>query len=216
MSIVTQSIQFANQELILCNKRVVYWPKYQALLLSDLHLGKSGHFRKNGIAVTNKISIEDIKRLKDVLEFFYPKDVYIIGDLVHANYNKEWILFQNLIHEFKDIKIHLIKGNHDKISYKTADELCLYAVNNEIKLDNILLTHQPSPNTNMPNIYGHIHPGIRIKMMYNKYITYPCFMHNNKAFVLPAFSTFTGCNTMYKLGNDVQYYIFDEAHIIKY
>ena len=42
--------------LTFTNARALYWKKENALIISDLHVGKSAHFRKNGIAIPAGIS----------------------------------------------------------------------------------------------------------------------------------------------------------------
>ena len=45
------SINFAGEQLTLNQYRSIFWDKEKSLILSDLHLGKTAHFRKNGIAL---------------------------------------------------------------------------------------------------------------------------------------------------------------------
>lgn len=66
MTIIEQSIDFGNSKFILTNQRAVFWPAQMALLLSDLHLGKAAHFRKNGIALPTQVTMQDIQRLKNI------------------------------------------------------------------------------------------------------------------------------------------------------
>ena len=55
MKLATHEIEILGEKLILTNQRVVFWPKESALILSDLHIGKTAHFRKNGIAIPKNI-----------------------------------------------------------------------------------------------------------------------------------------------------------------
>ena len=40
------SINFAGEQLTLNQYRSIFWDKEKSLILSDLHLGKTAHFRK--------------------------------------------------------------------------------------------------------------------------------------------------------------------------
>jgi metallophosphoesterase superfamily enzyme len=59
-------------------ERMVYWEEEKALIVSDLHFGKTGHFRKEGIAVPQSIYKEDLQRLVSQLQFFQPKQLFIV------------------------------------------------------------------------------------------------------------------------------------------
>ena len=55
MEIVKETIELQGEELILTNKRAMYWAAQKALILSDLHVGKTAHFRKHGIPIPDEI-----------------------------------------------------------------------------------------------------------------------------------------------------------------
>lgn len=50
--------------LIFTNLRAVFWKRENALIIIDLHIGKSAHFRKNGIAIPAGILEKDLKNLQ--------------------------------------------------------------------------------------------------------------------------------------------------------
>ena len=47
----SHSIQLADEQLLLLPERALWWPQQKALVLSDVHFGKSATFRENGIPV---------------------------------------------------------------------------------------------------------------------------------------------------------------------
>jgi len=47
---------------LLFTENYIYWEEEKAIILTDLHLGKSGHFRKNGIAVPQPVFKDDMQR----------------------------------------------------------------------------------------------------------------------------------------------------------
>jgi hypothetical protein len=55
--------------------------------------GKTGHFRKAGIAVPQSVFKEDIQRFVALLQSFKPQTVIVIGDMFHSRDNKEHELF---------------------------------------------------------------------------------------------------------------------------
>ena len=82
-----------NNNFLLSANRTIFWEQEKALILSDLHIGKSGHFRKNGIGIPQNMLSEDMHRLFAEIQFFQPKKLIIVGDLFHSHSNKEHDLF---------------------------------------------------------------------------------------------------------------------------
>src|SRR5690606_17967071 len=63
------------QHFWLSAHRAAYWEEEKALILSDLHFGKTGHFRKSGIAVPQTVYKEDLQRLVELLLHFQPRQM---------------------------------------------------------------------------------------------------------------------------------------------
>ena len=51
-------------------ERSLFWEEENTLIIADMHLGKSGHFRKAGIAVPQSIYKADLQRLMSQLSTF--------------------------------------------------------------------------------------------------------------------------------------------------
>ena len=47
MNLVTKKLEILGESFQITNQRVLFWEKESALILSDLHVGKSAFFRKN-------------------------------------------------------------------------------------------------------------------------------------------------------------------------
>src|SRR5260221_1652908 len=94
-------------------ERSLFWEEKNTLIVADLHLGKSGHFRKSGIAVPQNIYKADLQRLMSQLYLYKAERLIIVGDLTHSDINKELDLFINWRKDFSLLQIDLVKGNHD-------------------------------------------------------------------------------------------------------
>ncbi len=209
MNLIEQPICFAGNDLLLNNQRSIYWQAQNALILSDLHSGKSAHFRKHGMAIPSYLHYSDLERLQFLIQHYQPKKIIIVGDLVHAAGNKEVIDFKRLTSTFSTIDFHLIKGNHDRISEKLIKDLGIASVTENLVIDTIQFVHEPNSNNNIPTISGHIHPGIQIPLLKNSRKNLPCFVVQSSQIILPAFSKFTGLDikTTFK---DANFYGFHE------
>lgn len=205
MNIITQDISFSDTSLTLTNQRVLFWKKHHALILSDLHLGKAAHFRKNGIALPKQVTLQDLQRLEQLIQYFSVEQVIIVGDLIHAGANMEVSLLQQSIVKFPRIKFVLIKGNHDRFTDEKWEKMGIHETYKDWHLDNINFTHLASPITDVPTISGHVHPGTSIRMPTKRTITFPCFVVSEQQIILPAFSLFTGFDTKSAPSNAIRY-----------
>lgn len=203
MKLIEEPIIFAEENLTLTNQRVMYWSRKNALILSDLHLGKAAHFRRNGIPMPVQVSLQDINRLEFLINYYQPEKLIIVGDLIHAGINLELDLFRNLIQKYPQVNFILIKGNHDRISENELNLLGIYEIYKELIIDDLHFIHHPENSDNY-TISGHIHPGVNIEFA-TKRMRFPCYTISKNQLILPAFSTFTGLDTSSELENRICY-----------
>ena len=184
-------------DFLLHSSRVVYWEQESILILSDMHFGKITHFRKNGIAVPTDIMKEDIQRLFDVIQFFKPKKVIIVGDLFHSIANNEHELFKRWRNDFLHIEFILVKGNHDIIVEDWYIKANITLVATCLQIQNFFFVHQQEDFKNVVEenhflFCGHVHPAIVLKGMGRQSLKLPCYYFSNNKLLLPAFGKFTG------------------------
>jgi DNA ligase-associated metallophosphoesterase len=188
-----------NNTFLLCADRCIFWEEEKILILSDLHLGKTGHFRKAGIAIPQAVFKEDMQRLVTQLQSFKPREVIIIGDMFHSESNKEHDFFLKWRQDFSSIPIHLVKGNHDILKkewYALAD-ITIHTC--ELLIGDFVFVHDVVDCTVPDHGYifsGHIHPAVTIRGMGKQSLSFPCFYFGSRYAVLPAFSKFTGTFTI--------------------
>lgn len=190
-----------NEKLIFTNQKAVFWEREKALIISDLHVGKSAHFRKSGIAISSQILLDDLAVLETLLSFFAVHHLLIVGDLFHAGHNSDLEMFCDWRNRFPDLKITLIKGNHDRIHRKIYDEYCIDVVEDSLTINPFTFVHEPQNLENNFTISGHIHPGVIFQGKARQRIKLPCFAFSENQLILPAFSKFTGLDTKTLKGN---------------
>ena len=187
-----------DQTLWLSPERCIFWEEEKALILSDLHLGKSGHFRKSGIGVPQNIFKEDLQRLFAQIQFFKPSQLLIVGDLFHSHANKEMNMFLKWRKDIPHLHLRLIRGNHDILSKKFYADANIEVTKQKLLVKNFCFTHdinetceEESSNTNF-TFSGHVHPGISMNGIGKQSLRLPCFYFTKQYAILPAFSLFTG------------------------
>ena len=179
----------------LSSQRCVFWEEENALVVCDMHIGKTGHFSKSGIPVSQRVYTEDLQRLLACLLFFKAEKLIIVGDLSHSRSNKELDLFQRWREDFPSLKVHLVKGNHDILNEAWYKGCRITVHHDKLCIDEFCFCHDACDNEQEEGKYifsGHIHPGVKIRGMAKQSLSFPCFYFTEKYCVLPAFSKFTG------------------------
>ncbi|QIG89389.1 ligase-associated DNA damage response endonuclease PdeM [Chryseobacterium sp. POL2] len=214
MNLVEKEIIIRNHHFVLTNQRALFWKNEKSLIISDLHLGKTAHFRKNGIALPADIIHQDLQRLSYLIEFYICEKLIIVGDFIHAGKNSEFEIFKTWKMQFPNLKIILVKGNHDKISIETLYNLGVSEVYKQLRIDDFIFNHEDLEMQDFFVISGHIHPGVSLQSTVRKFLKFPCYIVSEDKFILPAFSSFTGLDTQDYYPN-AQKYIFDDACILE-
>lgn len=210
---MTQHICLNDQNFILHPEGGLYWEERSMLMIADVHLGKSTHFRKNGLPVPISVTQKNYERLDTIVQFFTPETICFLGDLFHSHLNKEWLLFEEWVKK-QTSELILITGNHDIISPFKFEKLG-FTLQEEWLLDSFLLTHHPTETEEgFFNFCGHIHPGIQLRGEGKQLLKLPCFFRSEKQLILPAFGDFTGNFTMTPKKEDQVFVITPEEVIL--
>lgn len=180
-------ITIEGEDLALLPERAIYWASKKILIVSDLHLGKAGHFRKHGIPISRKIHHTDLQILESLLAKHKPKQVILLGDLFHSIENNEWQDFLHFLSVYDFVEFILIEGNHDILNEYPK----LLKLTQLLELPPFSFSHIKEESSYY-NLSGHIHPGIAVKGKGRQSITMPCFYFSKSHGLLPAFGQFTG------------------------
>lgn len=190
------AFEVAGQHCWLSAERTLFWEEARTLIISDLHFGKTGHFRKSGIPVPQSVYREDLQRLFHQIQYFQPKEIIVTGDLFHSRENQEHDWFARWRSDIPGIRIHLVKGNHDSLSNTIYENLDLVVHEREYACNPFRFIHDPAMiEEEIDGFYtftGHIHPGVRISGAGKQSLSFPCFYFSDSFAILPAFSKFTG------------------------
>jgi uncharacterized protein len=207
-----------NNHFWLSAERCIYWEEEKTLIVSDLHFGKTGHFRKSGIAVPQNIFKEDLQRLVTQIQHYKPEQLLVVGDMFHSSANKELELFLKWRNDLSNLKIHLVKGNHDILKDGWYAEADIIVHPKQYSLSNFCFAHDAAESdcdTSAEYYFtGHIHPGVVLNGLGKQTLRFPCFYFNHKFAILPAFSRFTGLAAI-DIKTSVDVYAIVEKSVIK-
>ncbi|MDX2229672.1 MAG: ligase-associated DNA damage response endonuclease PdeM [Leptolyngbyaceae cyanobacterium bins.349] len=189
------SLTILGNQLHLLPEKAIYIQSLNTLLLSDVHLGKSETFQSWGVPIPNCVNQTTLDRLQKLCSHYDLEYVFILGDLFHS---KQALADAVLDAWFEFVKnssasVQLIVGNHDRALVPKLEQLSISCILHEMRLENLILSHEPTPKPDCLNICGHIHPCVRIKTRLDD-LRLPCFYleHSQNLLVLPSFGEFTG------------------------
>lgn len=207
-------ITLKGEIFLLLPQKAMYRPAKQQLILSDLHLGKAAHFRKNGIPLPTPTKSTDLENLQELINHLQPKKIILLGDLFHSDYNTEWLLFQQFLNHNNLLSFVLVKGNHDVLKKE------VYNIQNLVVVDKIdepdfIFTHHPIKKSTRINFCGHIHPALKVTGKAKQSITFPCFYFGANNFIFPAFGSLTGLCVL-KPEKDATYYLVSLNRVVEY
>ena len=168
----------------------LYWPGERTLLVADLHLEKASAAAARGRMLPPYDTRETLTRLAEAIDRHEPDRVVALGDSLHDAAAAERIgvdelAILHLIQEGRDWV--WVTGNHDP---SIADELG-GRVAGEFRLGGMVLRHIPQDGRISHEIAGHLHPAAKLSR-YGHTVRRPCFVHNARRLILPAFGAFTG------------------------
>jgi uncharacterized protein len=194
----------AGEELWLLAEKAIYWKNKKTLLIADLHFGKATHFRQRGVNVPSAVVEKNLEVLDSLLKKYKTDRIIVLGDLFHAAENIEWKIFGEWLMT-KNIKLHLIKGNHDKLPFDAYEKYNIIVHDNSLLEQPFILRHHPIEDEIFPEYYilaGHVHPSVTIKGKGYQSDRAECFWFGKHQAVLPAFGSFTGNSEICKKRGD--------------
>lgn len=198
-----------DEQVILTGERTLFWEKERILVIADLHIGKTGHFRKSGINIPQSVYRDDLHRLLSQLLFFKAEKLIIAGDLSHSTENSEMELFRKWRHDFPALEVHLARGNHDILKETWYQKAGITVHDEPLAIGPFAFVHDITTSAESfagdPFIFsGHVHPAVSMAGRAKQALRLPCFYFTKQYCILPAFSRFTGgYRVMPRKGDDV-------------
>lgn len=208
-----------SDHFVLSSERTLFWENEQTLIVADLHIGKTGHFRKSGIAVPQSVYKEDLQRLMTQILFFKADKLIIVGDLSHSHANRELDLFLRWRRDFASLDIKLARGNHDILDAQWYAEASIEVHEKPLQIGAHQFVHDVlEPGISLPEglhtFSGHVHPAVSIRGKGRQALRFPCFYFTDDYCILPAFSRFTGSYTVEPGKNDYAYALVEKDIIL--
>ena len=210
-------IDLERERLLLLPERAIWWESVKTLIVSDLHWGKSAHFRKHGIAIPADTQDKDELRLAGLLRAYNAERLIIAGDMFHSKTNNQVEIFSHFRDAHKSVHIDLVIGNHDILKSDQYDKWNLAQHQDCFNVGPFCIAHDMIEDSERFVLHGHVHPSLRIKSKGSNQPTIKlcCFAEGKDRMILPAFGHFTGTHEVE--AKDYRHlYLIAENKVIKW
>lgn len=180
---------FAGHELIALSQGALFWPARGALLVADLHFEKASWFAKLGQMLPPYDSLATLADLAALVAATGAAEVWCLGDSFHdsAGCARLPAAAQAALRDLTTrTRWTWITGNHDP-----AIDRCGGDVLEEAVVDGLVLRHEADPADLRPELSGHFHPKLRIRVR-GQLVARRCFVATGNKLILPAFGALTG------------------------
>jgi DNA ligase-associated metallophosphoesterase len=168
----------------------LFWPSQKALLVADLHLEKASWFARLGQFLPPYDSHATLTALAGEVERTAAKGLFCLGDSFHDRFGCER-LPADARALLTDLTAALdwtwIVGNHDP---GFADH-CGGRIADEVEIAGIVLRHEAVREEVRPEISGHFHPKLRLRLK-GRQVSRRCFVKSATKIIMPAFGSLTG------------------------
>ena len=168
----------------------LFWPARRALLVADLHFEKASWFAIRGQMLPPYDTLATLAELEALIVATAAREVWCLGDSFHdaAGCDRLPTAAQESLRRLSAaVAWTWITGNHD---IGLVDR-CGGGVAGEAVVDGVVLRHEADPAERRPELSGHFHPKLRVRVR-GRLVQRRCFVATPSKLVLPAFGALTG------------------------
>ena len=186
-------------EAELMPERALFLKRARALVVADLHIGKSESYRRFGVPSADGIDEEMLERLGRAAMRAGAKVIVVVGDLTHHADGIGEAEMERFA-QFRErimLPIRLVEGNHDRGARSLPPEWMVDRVGARFALGGVRFEHEPpAPGSTATaanwTVSGHLHPMLSVARGARS-VEAPAFVVDRarRTVVLPAFSKFT-------------------------
>lgn len=181
---------FGGHRLLALGVGALFWPARRALLVADLHLEKASWFARFGQLLPPYDSQATLANLAALVAACDAQELWCLGDSFHDVEGCERLPAEAraaLVALTTRIRWTWITGNHDPVLV----DRCGGTVVEEALVDGLVLRHEARSDDPRPELSGHFHPKLRIRVR-GRQVARRCFVATTSKLILPAFGALTG------------------------
>lgn len=182
-------LTWADEQWVALPERALYWPRFDAILVADLHWGKDATFRAHGIPVSGRHLEDELGRLVRICNGV--SRLWVLGDLVHSADGFDAATLDRVREACDSLPSErvLIEGNHDRRLVERIKPWGFEIVNEPWEQGPVNLDHHPGKHER-PTLCGHLHPTCWVGKGPDR-VRLACFYATPTQMILPAFTGFS-------------------------
>ncbi|MBU1305634.1 MAG: ligase-associated DNA damage response endonuclease PdeM [Alphaproteobacteria bacterium] len=181
-------LRFAGHNFEPLPSGALYWRARETLLVADLHFEKMASFARRGQMLPPYDTAMTLTRLETDLRRSGATRLIALGDSFHRADSAALLTpadRMRLDAITEAVECIWLTGNHDPLPSGLAGTSLV-----ELTLDGLTLTHEPRRGV-QGLVAGHLHPAAHIRIE-GRSTRRPCFVHDNRLMILPAYGASTG------------------------
>ena len=188
-------ITYAGHTVWLLPEHALWWPDGRVLFIADLHLGKAATYRALGQPVPSGTTLENLRRLSELIAQYQPGRLVFLGDFLHARQARTASVLDQLQAwrtSHSTLNCTLVRGNHDSRAGDPPPGLNIQVVDEPYLVGPFAACHHPQQHASHAVLAGHQHPAVQLQGPARDRLRLPCFVFDPRSAILPAFGEFTG------------------------
>lgn len=169
-----------------------FWVDQSLGLVADMHLGRTQTHRRFGFYLPDGGDRDDLVRLTDLGNRSGWSRLLILGDVFHGLGPGDLEVVDSFL-EWRDrqtFEVSILEGNHDSKAEALFPGRGLSFVGEQALIRGFRFTHFPTEGA-MPNVCGHLHPGLRLKDAAGCVVSCKAFWWSKSQLILPGFGSTT-------------------------
>lgn len=162
----------------------------RTLVVADLHFEKGSAYGARGQLLPPYDTRETLARLEAEVAALAPRTLVFLGDSFHdgaAEARLDPDDAARIAALAAGRRVVWAVGNHDADGPRALPG----EVVGELRLDALVLTHEPTPGPAPGQVAGHLHPVARVAR-YGQSVRRRCFLTDGARMILPAFGAYAG------------------------
>lgn len=211
---MTDAVLILHREAVrLMPERALHLPDRAALVVADVHIGKSASFRALGVPVPGGTTSETLARLDAAIARSAARTVVFLGDFLHSRLGRAPATLDALAAwrgRHPDLSLVLVRGNHDLHAGDPPTALAIRIVDDGWRLGPFVCRHAPEPSDAGYVLAGHLHPAVMLRGVGEGSLRLACFHFGAEVGVLPAFGAFTGSAIVTRTRTDRVFAVADD------
>ncbi|QDX26819.1 ligase-associated DNA damage response endonuclease PdeM [Sphingomonas suaedae] len=186
---------FAGHDLCALPQAALYWPARRALIVADLHFEKASWYAQSGQMLPPYDSLATLDALEALVAQTGARELWCLGDSFHDSQGCARLpeAARSRLRALTDaVDWVWVTGNHDAaLAEQAAIDHCGGRVTIEAEVDGLMLRHEAEPDEARPELSGHFHPKLRVRLR-GRQVARRCFVATPTKLILPAFGALTG------------------------